>query len=105
MRGGVATEVVVEDGFDGTVGPGADVERLRCGRFDPLRAEGFDPPDDAEAGPEALLWIGVFFQDQVAQRRRRRSDQGGVAPDALALGEHFDGRPGEPDLDGAFAKR
>lgn len=26
MRGGVVIEVVIEDGFDGAVGPGADVE-------------------------------------------------------------------------------
>ena len=83
MRGGVAIEVVVEDGFDGAVGPGADVERPCRGRLHPLRAEGFDQPDDAEAGPEALLRMGPFFQDQVAQRRRRRPDQGGIAPDTI----------------------
>jgi len=71
VRGGMAIEIVVEDGFDGAVGPGADVERPRRGRFHPLRAEDFDQPDDAEAGPEALLRMGSFFQDQVAQRRGR----------------------------------
>ncbi len=74
LRGGVAIELVVEDGFDGAIGAGADIERPRRGRFHPVRSEGFDQPDDAEAGAEALLGMRSFFQDQIAQRRRRRPD-------------------------------
>ena len=81
--GGVAIEIVVEDGFDRAVGPRADIERPRRGRLDPLGAERLDQPDDAETGSKALFGMGALVQDQLAQRRGRRADHGGVAPDAL----------------------
>ena len=83
LLGGVAIEVVVEDGLDRAVGPGADIERPRRGRLDPVGAERLDQPHDAETGAEALFGMGSFFQDQIAKRRGRRPDRGGVAPDAL----------------------
>jgi hypothetical protein len=66
VRGGVAIEIVVEDRSDGAIGPCTDVERPGGGRLDPRRAEGFDQPNDAEAGPEALFRMRPFFQDQIA---------------------------------------
>ena len=40
LMGGLAIEIVVEDGFDRAVGPGADLERPRRGGLDPLAPKG-----------------------------------------------------------------
>ena len=40
-------------------------------------------PNDAEAGAEALLGMRTLFEDQFAQRRRRRPDQACVGADAV----------------------
>jgi hypothetical protein len=80
---GVAIKIVVEDRSDGAIGPCADVERPGRGCFHPLRAEGFDQPNNAEAGPEALFRMRPFFQDQIAQCCGRWPDRGRVATDAL----------------------
>src|SRR5260221_7041815 len=79
----VAIEIVVEDGFDRSVGPGADIERLRRGGLDALRTERFDQPHNAETRPEALFGVRALLQDQLAQRRGRRADPGGIAPDTI----------------------
>jgi hypothetical protein len=62
VRGGVAIKVGVEDGSHRAVGSGADIERSHRGCFHPQRAEGFDQPNDSEAGPEALFRMRPFFQ-------------------------------------------
>jgi hypothetical protein len=36
----------------------------------------------AEAGSEPLLGVGSLLQDEIAQRRGCRADQGGIAADA-----------------------
>src|SRR5262250_1636116 len=80
---GLAIEVVVEDGFDGAVGPGADLQRPQGGGLEARPAEGLGQLDDAEAGPEALPWMRPLLQDQVAQERRRGADGGRLAADPL----------------------
>jgi hypothetical protein len=37
---------------------------------------------DAEAGSEALLGVGSLLQDEIAQHRGCRPDQGSIAADA-----------------------
>ena len=82
MRG-TPIEVVVEDGFDRTVGTGADVDgALRCG-FQTLGTVGTGQPNNAETGAKALFGMRTLFEDQFAERRRRRSDQARVGADAL----------------------
>src|SRR5258708_500029 len=71
---GVAIEIVVEDGSDRSVGPGADIERPRRGGLDALRTERFDQPYNAETRPEALFGGRSLLQDQLAQRRGPRPD-------------------------------
>ena len=75
---GPPIEIVVEDGFDRAIGRGADLDaRVRPPpRAAPAPKEP-DEPDDAETGAEALLGMRALFQDQLAQRRRRRADRGG----------------------------
>lgn len=138
LLGGVAIEIVVEDGLERSVGPGADIESPRRGRLDSLGAEGFDQTDDAETRPEALFGVRALLEDQLAQSSAGWSDRGGIAPDAvdrpvgvtamagghvlehgsvlavaagaqmrgdpLAPGEHLDGSPGHPRLDGLAGK-
>src|SRR5271165_1561773 len=76
-------ELVVEDGFDGAVGPGADLDRPLGGGFDARRAIGAGEPHDAEAGAIPLLGMGPGLEDLLAERRRRLADLAGVLPDAL----------------------
>jgi hypothetical protein len=74
LGGGLAIEVVDEDGFDRAGGPCADLQRPQAGRLDPFPAIGFDQPDDAQAGAEALLGMTAVLQDQIAQHGRGRTD-------------------------------
>src|SRR5260370_29823717 len=83
LLGGVAIEIVVEDGLDRSVGPGADIEGPRRGGLDALRAERLDQADDTETRPEALFGVRALVQDQLAQRRTGWPDRGGIAPDAV----------------------
>jgi hypothetical protein len=76
-------EIVVEDGFDRAVGPGADLEGALGRRLEALGAVVPRQPDDPQAGPVALLGMGPRFQDPFAQRRRRRPDPLRVGADAL----------------------
>lgn len=65
LERGLAIKIVVEDGFDRTVGPGADLDR-RCRRgFQALGTEGPRQADNAEAGSEALFGMRPIFQDQI----------------------------------------
>ncbi len=84
--GGAPIEIVVEDGFDRAVGPGADLEGPLGRRLEALGAVVPRQPDDPQACPEALLGMGAGFQDPLAQRRRRR-------PDPLRLGANALDRP------------
>ncbi len=61
-RGGPPIETVVEDGFDRPVGLGADLQRPLRRRLQALNAEGAGEPDNAEAGPEALLGRTIATQ-------------------------------------------
>ena len=80
---GTPIEVVVEDGFDRTVGARADVDgALRCG-LQTLGAMGTGQPNNAETGAKALFGMRTLFEDQFAERRRRRSDQTRVGADAV----------------------
>jgi hypothetical protein len=81
-RGG-SIELVVENGFDGAVGPGADLDGPFGGGFDARRAKSADEPNNAETGAITLLGMGPSLQDLLAERRRRRADPAGVVSDAL----------------------
>ena len=67
LLGGVAIEIVVEDGLDRSVGPGTDIEGSRRGGLDALGAERFDQADDTETGAEALFRVRALVEDQFAQ--------------------------------------
>ena len=73
-------KLVVEDGFDGAIGPGADLDGPLGGGLDARRAKGTGEPDDAETGAIALFWMGPAFEDLLAERRSRRADLAGVFP-------------------------
>src|SRR6516225_12456665 len=76
-------ELVVEDGFDGAVGPGSDLDGPLGGRLDAGGAVGAGETHDAEAGAIALLGMGPGLENLLTQRRGRRADLAGVFPDAL----------------------
>ena len=80
---GMPIEVVVEDGFDRAVGPRADIEGALGGGFHAHGAVGAREPNDAQTGAKALLGMRTRFEDQFAQRRRRRADQARVGANAL----------------------
>ena len=61
-------ELVVEDGFDGAIGPGADLDGPLGGGFDARCAIGADEADDAETGAIPLLGMGAGLQDLLAER-------------------------------------
>ena len=87
VRGALArrtpVKVVVEDGFDRAVGPGADVDGAFGGGFQALGAMGTREPDDAKAGAKALFGMWARLKDQFAQGRRRRPDQARVGANAF----------------------
>src|ERR1700677_3629305 len=107
-------ELVVEDGFDGAVGPGADLDGPLGGGFEARGAEGAGEANNAETGAIALLGMGPALEDLLAERRRRWADPAGVLPDALdgpagvapVAGGHVFGNggvfpvPARPDVDG-----
>src|SRR5258708_23968087 len=80
---GPPIEPGIEDGFDGAIGRGADLDGALGGGLDPRRAERADEPHDAETGAIALLGMGPSLEDLFAKRRGRRADLAGVFPDAL----------------------
>lgn len=63
---GVAIQIVVEDGFDRSVGIRADIDGAGSGGLDALVAEHLGEPNDAEAGAEALFRMRLALQDQLA---------------------------------------
>src|SRR5271156_1951242 len=80
---GHPVELVVEDGFDGAVGPGADLDGPLGGGLDARRAKGTSKTDDAETGAVSLLGMRPGLENVLAERRGRRADLAGVLPDAL----------------------
>src|SRR5437867_5946457 len=79
---GVSIELVVEDGTERAVGERADLDGARGGGFQTCDAERPRQPQDAEAGSEALLRMRPLLQDEIAECRGCRSDEGGVPADA-----------------------
>ena len=61
---GLPIELVIEDGTDGSVGEGVDVNGTCAGRFEPFTAERAFEAQDAEASPEALFGMRSAFQDE-----------------------------------------
>ena len=61
-------------------------KRSRAGRIDPLGPVALDQTDDADGGPEALLWVRPRALDHRDETGRVRTDAGGFTPDALATG-------------------
>ena len=80
---GPPIEPSVEDGFDGAIGPGADLESALVSGLDARGAERAGETHDAETGAVALLGMGPALQNLLAKRRGRRADLAGVFPDAL----------------------
>src|SRR6516164_6761084 len=76
-------ELVVEDGFDGPIGPCADLDSALGGGLEAGGAEGSGEADDAQTGAIALLGMGPALQDLLAQRRRCGTDLVGVFANAL----------------------
>jgi hypothetical protein len=76
-------EVFVEDGSDGSVAEAVDVDGEGRSCLEPFTAERALKAQDADAGPEALFWMRLSLQDEVAQRRCRWPDAGGFLPDAI----------------------
>ena len=78
---GVSIELVVEDGTDRAVGQRADLDSARGSGFQPCDTERPRQPQDAEAGSEALLGMRPPLQDEFAERRGCRTDEGSVPAD------------------------
>ena len=72
---------MIENGPDRAVGERADLNGARGRRFQPGDAERPRQTQDAKAGSDALLGVGPVFQDQIAQRRRCRADEGSIPAD------------------------
>src|ERR1700693_446807 len=71
-------EVVLQDRIDGSEGARADLQRPTAGCLQPVAAIALDQPDDADRGPESLLWVRALAHDGLDQRR-------GIAPDLPGL--------------------
>src|SRR5215469_374466 len=80
---GLPIELVIEDGTDGSVGEGVDVNGACGSGFEPIAAERALQAQDAEAGPEALFGMRPTFQNEFTQRSRRRSDAGRIPADTI----------------------
>jgi hypothetical protein len=63
---GPPIELVIEDGFEGAIGPGADLDGPLGGGLEACGAERADEPDDAETGAIPLLGMGPGLQDLLA---------------------------------------
>ena len=80
---GAPIEMVVENGFDRTVGTGADFDGAVRRRLETPGAIRAGQPNDPQTGAKALFWMRPMLQDQLTERHRRRSDQARVGADAL----------------------
>src|SRR6266481_5425949 len=81
--GGGALAMVLQDGGNGGVGPGAEYQRAGAGGIDPFGAIALDQAQDADAGAEALLGMGPRAQDDIDQHGGVRADRLGLMADAL----------------------
>lgn len=59
---GLAVEPVVEDGFDGALSLGADLQRAQARRLERRLAEHLGQVHDAHSGAEALFVMGPMFE-------------------------------------------
>jgi hypothetical protein len=64
-------ELVVEDGFDRTIGLRADLDGAFGGGLDALGAIGADAANNAQTGATALPWMRPRLQNLLAERLRR----------------------------------
>src|SRR5437016_4234906 len=79
----LAIEAVLENRVDRSVGSGADLEpSFACG-LESLDTVLASEPQDAQAGPEALLGMGPAAQDHVDQGGGVRPNDGGLTLDTL----------------------
>src|SRR5437764_11472513 len=76
--GGSALAVVLQDGGDRGVGPGAEHQRAGAGGVNPFGAIALDQSQNADAGTETLLGMRPRAQDDIDQH-------GGVGADGLGL--------------------
>jgi hypothetical protein len=80
---GAPIEVVVEDGFDRAVSPGADIEGALGRHLQTHASVRPREPGDAQTCAKALLRMRARFEDQFAQRGRRRPNPRRVFADAI----------------------
>ena len=64
-------KVVVEDGFDRAIGPGANVDGAISGGLHAVGAKRTHQPDNAKTSAKALFGMRPRFEDQFAQGGRR----------------------------------
>ena len=63
---GVTIQIVVENGFDRSVGVGADIDGTGSGALNAFVAEDLGEPNDAETGAEALFGMRLALENQLA---------------------------------------
>ena len=80
---GPPIEPGIEDGFDGAIGRGADLDGALGSSLDARGAERAGETHNAETGAITLLGMGPALQDLLAQGRSCRADSSGILPDAL----------------------
>src|SRR6202795_1999793 len=76
-------EGVLPDRIDGSERARGDPQRPAAGRLQPVTAIALDQPDDADRGPESLLWVRALAHDGLDQRRGIAPDLAGLSPDPL----------------------
>jgi hypothetical protein len=79
---GMPIELVVEDGANRSVSERADLDGAGGGGFQPRDTKWARQMEDAEAGAKALLGVGPLLENEIAERRGCRPDEGGVSTDA-----------------------
>ncbi len=86
VRGGFgpfAIKVVLQDGVDGGVGAGADLQRPRAGGLQPVVAMCLCEADDPKAGAKALFRMGTLAQDHLNEGGGVGANPACLAPDPL----------------------
>ena len=78
---GVSIELVIEDGANRSLGQRADLDGARGGRLQTSDAERARQTQNAEAGSESLFGMRSVLEDEIAQRRGCRPDEGGIPAD------------------------
>ena len=67
-------EIVGKDGFERAIGARPDIDGMGTGCLQTLRPIGTGEPHDAEAGAEALFGMRALSENDITERRGRRSD-------------------------------